>query len=107
MKYLLLLLLATPAEAQIASVYSSKEGSGSRVACPGHRLVDSQMVAAHKTLPCGSRVTVTNKSNGRSVMVTIIDRGPYVKGRVIDLSPGAARSLGFSGLAHVNVSQRH
>jgi rare lipoprotein A len=63
------------------------------------------MTAAHRTLPFGTRVRVTNHPNGRSVMVTINDRGPFVRGRVIDLSPGAARALGFSGLTQVSVGR--
>jgi rare lipoprotein A len=63
------------------------------------------LTAAHKTLPCGTKVKVHNKSNGRSVTVTINDRGPFVKGRVIDVSPAAARALGFSGVAKVSVSR--
>ena len=47
---------------------------------------------------------VTNKSNGRSVIVTINDRGPFVRGRVIDVTPAAARLLGFSGLAQVAIN---
>ncbi len=62
-----------------------------------------QAGAAHRTLPFGSKVRVTNKSNGRSVIVTINDRGPFVRRRIIDLSPAAARSLGFSGLAQVGI----
>ncbi|HEX5507143.1 MAG TPA: septal ring lytic transglycosylase RlpA family protein, partial [Pseudolabrys sp.] len=52
-------------------------------------------------------VRVTNKRNGRSVVVRINDRGPYVKGRIIDVTPAAARALGFSGLAAVTVSVDH
>ena len=62
-----------------------------------------KLTAAHRTLPFGSKVRVTNKSNGRSVIVTINDRGPFVRRRIIDLSPAAARSLGFSGLAQVGI----
>jgi rare lipoprotein A len=61
------------------------------------------LTAAHRTLPFGTKVKVTNKSNGRSVVVTINDRGPFVRGRIIDLSPAAARVLGFSGLTQVTV----
>jgi rare lipoprotein A len=61
------------------------------------------MTAAHKSLPMGSRVRVTNRRNGRSATVRINDRGPYVTGRVIDLSPGAARVLGVDGLAPVSL----
>jgi len=51
--------------------------------------------AAHKTLPLGTRVRVTNRNNGRTVTVRINDRGPYVRGRIIDLSYGAAKALGM------------
>jgi len=59
------------------------------------------LTAAHRTLPFGTKVKVTNKSNGRSVIVTINDRGPFVRGRVIDVTPAAARVLAFSGLTQV------
>lgn len=63
------------------------------------------LTAAHRTLPFGTKVKVTNNSNGRSVVVTINDRGPFVRGRIIDLSPAAARVLGFSGLTQVRVTR--
>lgn len=61
------------------------------------------LTAAHKTLPFGTRVRVTNPKTGRSVVVTINDRGPFNRGRVLDLCTGAARSLGFidQGIAYV------
>jgi rare lipoprotein A len=59
------------------------------------------MTAARRTLPFGTRVTVVNTHTGRSVVVRINDRGPFVGGRVIDLSPAAARAIGVSGLASV------
>jgi rare lipoprotein A len=62
------------------------------------------MTAAHRTLPFGTKVRVTHRRNGRSVVVRINDRGPFVRGRVIDVTPAAARALGFSGLAPVNVA---
>jgi rare lipoprotein A (peptidoglycan hydrolase) len=67
------------------------------------------MTAAHKTLPLGSRARVTNLKNGNSVEVTINDRGPFVPGRVIDLSRAAADELGIleSGLAQVRVELLH
>lgn len=63
------------------------------------------MTAAHKTLPFGTKVRVTNQRNGRSVVVTINDRGPYIAGRVIDLSKAAAAQVGMidSGIAPVKV----
>jgi rare lipoprotein A len=64
------------------------------------------MTAAHKTLPFGTKVRVTNRNNGRSVVVTINDRGPYIKGRIIDLSKAAAKQVGMtaSGIAPVSVT---
>ncbi|MGQ9630665.1 MAG: septal ring lytic transglycosylase RlpA family protein [bacterium] len=63
------------------------------------------MTAAHKTLPLGSEVRVTNLENGRSVVVRINDRGPYAAGRIIDLSRAAAQALGFvdEGTARVRI----
>jgi peptidoglycan lytic transglycosylase len=87
-------------QAGIASVYSYE--SGSRTAS-GQKLNHEALTAAHRTLPFGSKVKVTNKRNGRTVIVTINDRGPFVRGRVIDVSPAAAQVLGFSGLTQVAV----
>ena len=84
----------------IASVY----WEGTRTAS-GARLCTACLTAAHRTLPFGTRVRVTNARNGRSVVVTINDRGPFVRGRIIDLTPAGARALGFSGLARVSVEE--
>jgi rare lipoprotein A len=62
------------------------------------------MTAAHKTLPFGAAVRVTNQRNGRSAVVRINDRGPFVRGRIIDLSSAAARAIGISGVARVSLS---
>jgi rare lipoprotein A len=62
------------------------------------------LTAAHRTLPFGTRVTVVNKHNGKRVVVRISDRGPFVRGRIIDLSPAAAKAIGFSGLAPVKLT---
>ena len=70
----------------------------------GEHMNPSALTAAHRTLPFGTHVTVTNHHNGRSVVVRINDRGPFVKGRVIDLSPAAARAIGLNGLAPVSLS---
>ncbi|WP_417668300.1 septal ring lytic transglycosylase RlpA family protein [Roseibium sp.] len=61
----------------------------------GQRADPSKMTAAHRTLPFGSRVHVTNLRNGKTVSVTINDRGPFVTGRVIDVTKAAAIELGF------------
>jgi len=74
-----------------ASYYDSRF-DGSRTAS-GERYDEKALTAAHRTLPFGTRVQVTNLENGRSVVVTITDRGPFARGRVIDLSRRAARKL--------------
>ena len=93
------ILAPTIASAQsgIASVYS--EGP----TATGERVVASAMTAAHRTLPFGTMVRVTNTGNGKTVVVRINDRGPFVKGRIIDLTPGAAHAIGCSGLASLTV----
>jgi len=103
---LVLCLLHVPVRAEdcVASVYSVGDSSqrGTKTAS-GTPLIDNAMTAAHKSLPFGSKVKVTNKKNGNAVTVTITDRGPYVKGRCIDLSQAGARALGFAGLTPVNI----
>ncbi len=61
------------------------------------------LTAAHRTLPFGTKVKVTNRKNGLTVIVTINDRGPFTRGRVIDVTPAAARVLGFTSLAQVTL----
>ena len=90
---------AAAAESGIASVYAY---SGSKTAS-GERASPGALTAAHRTLSFGTNVRVTNKRNGHSVVVRINDRGPFLRGRVIDVTPAAARALGFSGLAPVTL----
>jgi rare lipoprotein A len=91
--------LVASAQSGIASVYAY---AGGRTAS-GERASPGGLTAAHRTLPFGTMVRVTNQSSGRSVVVRINDRGPFVRGRVIDVTPAGARALGFSGLANVSV----
>jgi rare lipoprotein A (peptidoglycan hydrolase) len=70
----------------------------------GGRFNPNAMTAAHKTLPFGTRVRVKHLSNGRSVDVVINDRGPYVAGRIIDLSKAAAGQIGMTGQGVARVS---
>jgi rare lipoprotein A len=84
------------AECGIASTYSS----GSQTA-NGERYNHMGVSAAHKTLPFGTRVVVRNQRSGRSITVRINDRGPFIAGRIIDLSTGAKNALGMGGLAPV------
>ena len=87
------------AESGIASVYAY---SGAKTAS-GERANPGGFTAAHRTLAFGTHVRVTNRRNGRSITVRINDRGPFVRGRVIDITPAAASALGFSGLAPVKL----
>jgi len=90
--------MTASAQSGVASVYS-----GGRTA-NGEHAVASGLTAAHRTLPFGTLVRVTNERSGRSVVVRINDRGPFVRGRVIDVTPAAAHALGFSGLAPVTLA---
>jgi rare lipoprotein A len=85
--------------------YYGDELAGNRTAS-GERFNPSQLTAAHRTLPFGSMVRVTNISNGDSVIVRINDRGPFSHGRVIDVSHAAAREIGMhrSGTARVKLA---
>ena len=69
----------------------------------GERMNPNAMTAAHRNLRFGTKVRVTNRKNGRSVIVRINDRGPFIKGRVIDLSKAAARKLGYLNRGHTPV----
>jgi rare lipoprotein A len=80
-------------------------GFHGRTTANGERYNQHGLTAAHKSLPFGTRIKVTNKNNGRTVVVRVNDRGPYAGGRVIDLSAGAASVLGMmsSGVAPVQL----
>jgi len=69
----------------------------------GERMNPAKLTAAHRSLPFGTKVKVTNKRNGKSVVVRINDRGPFIRGRVIDVSKAAAQNIGMvrSGTAQV------
>ncbi|AHJ29486.1 septal ring lytic transglycosylase RlpA family protein [Nodularia spumigena CS-584] len=87
----------------IASFYG--RGFAGKPTATGERFNPEAMTAAHRTLPFGTRVRVTNTRNGRSVVVRINDRGPFIRGRIIDVSTGAARAIGMinSGIAPVKI----
>ena len=91
---------ASPALAQCgrASWYALNSRTAS-----GERMNPSAMTAAHRSLPFGTKVKVTNRNNGKSVVVRINDRGPFIRGRVIDVSKGAARELGFVKSGHTSI----
>jgi rare lipoprotein A len=97
--------LSAQAESGIASVYRpSDPDGGGPLAANGEQINTGALTAAHKSLPFGTLVRVTNKSNGRSAVVRINDRGPYAQGRIIDLTPAGARAIGMDGLAQVDVT---
>ena len=91
-------------EARTLTGYASYYKSGKRTA-NGERFNPMALTAAHRSLPFGTRVEVTNVKSGKSVVVRINDRGPFIKGRVIDLSLGAAKVVGLnrSGVAKVRI----
>lgn len=84
---------ASASELGIASFYQNPHFGG--------------LIAAHKTLPFGTRVRVFNLANGRSAILKIVDRGPFIRGRIIDVSPAAASVLGFrqAGVARVRIDR--
>src|SRR5215468_6831822 len=84
----------TPFAADQIGVASVSSHEGGSATASGENLDCEALTAAHRTLPLGTKVKVTNKSNGRSVIVTVNDRGPFVRGRIIDMSPAAATVLG-------------
>jgi len=88
------------AKPQLAAIYSQ---SGHKTAS-GEAFSPAELTAAHRTLPFGTLVRVTNLRNGRSVVLRINDRGPFTAGRIIDVTPAAARELQFSGLTPVTLA---
>jgi rare lipoprotein A len=90
--------ISAKAQSGIASVYSNEKTAN------GEYAHADRLTAAHRTLPFGTRVLVTNVTTGRSVVVRINDRGPYIAGRIIDLTPAGAKAIGSSGLARVTLT---
>jgi rare lipoprotein A len=86
------------AESGIASIYSGEKTAN------GEYAHATALTAAHRTLPFGTFVEVTNSQNRRSVIVRINDRGPFVAGRIIDLTPAGAKAIGSNGLARVQLT---
>ncbi|HYA73504.1 MAG TPA: septal ring lytic transglycosylase RlpA family protein [Roseiarcus sp.] len=96
------LLAASGLALAFSSARADERGQATYYVNPHH----SGMIAAHRTLPFGTHVRVTNLDNGRSAVVTIVDRGPFIRGRIIDVSTSAADVLGFrrAGVAHVAIA---
>jgi peptidoglycan lytic transglycosylase len=90
-------------ESGVASYYGSEFAF--RRTSSGEMFDPHEMTAAHRTLPFGTKIRVTNLANGRRVVLRVNDRGPYRKGRVVDVSYAAARKLGFAnrGIARVRI----
>lgn len=88
----------------MASYYGGSDGLCGHKTANGERLNCNAMTAAHRTLPFGTMVRVTHDHTGRSVVVRISDRGPFIHGRIIDLSPAAAHALGCGGVCPVSLS---
>ena len=99
-----LFLFVSPAHSAIASWYDCKkagECSRHKITASGEKFNPNALTAAHKTLPFGTKVRVTYK--GKSVIVRINDRGPFIRGRTIDLSRAAARKIGCAGVCKVKI----
>ena len=98
-----LILAALAALTMTASASADEYGLATYYRNPYH----GGLIAAHRTLPFGSQVRVENLDNGRSTVVTIVDRGPWVRGRIIDVSTVAADVLGMrrAGVAHVRLER--
>lgn len=88
-------------ESGVASYYGREFAW--RKTANGERFDPREMTAAHRTLPFGTKIRVTNLANGRRVVLRVNDRGPYRKGRVLDVSHAAARKLGFAKLGTARV----
>jgi rare lipoprotein A len=94
---------ASGQQAGVASWYGP--GFHGRKTANGERFDMNALTAAHRTLPLGTQVRVTNTHTGQSVVVRINDRGPYVGRRLIDLSKASAQAIGVSGLAKVSIAR--
>jgi rare lipoprotein A len=97
------ILVAEPLRG-VASVYGNSDGHAWSKTANGERVNPNALTAAHRTLPFGTWVIVSNQRNGKTVVVRISDRGPFVRGRIIDLTPAGARAIGLSGLAPVTLT---
>jgi len=95
-----------PREAQVGVASYYADGHDGRRTASGERFDMSEMTAAHRTLPFGTRVRVTNLANGRTAVVRINDRGPFKGRRIIDVSYAAARELGMIGTGTARVRLR-
>jgi len=97
-----------PVVEQTGEASSYGQGFHGKTTANGEKFDKNELTAAHPTLPLGTKATVTNLDNGKSVDVTINDRGPYVKGRDIDVSEGAAKELDMtkSGIAPVKIEAK-
>ena len=93
-----------PASGQIGKASWYGPGFHGRRTANGEVFNKNALTAAHRTLPFGTRVRVTHRSTGRSVIVRINDRGPFIHGRVIDLSKASAQAIGMAGVADVTLS---
>jgi rare lipoprotein A len=96
-------LANVPHQTGFASWYGP--GFHGRRTASGERFNQHALTAAHKTLPLGSKVKVTNLKTKKTVIVTINDRGPYARGRIIDLSKGSAQALGIKGTERVSIAR--
>lgn len=99
--YKTILIVAVAVALAISPVYAKSCGGASWYSLPGRTTASGQimnpksMTVAHKTLPFGTKIRVTSQTSGESVTLTVVDRGPFIKGRIIDVTKAAAEKLGF------------
>ena len=104
--FFMLIAITAHAQQKGKATFYSKRATGARTAS-GERLHHDSLTCAHRTYPFGTLVKVTNLNNGKTVLVRVTDRGPFAKGRIIDLSYAAAKQLDmlFAGVATVTVER--
>lgn len=100
---LVAVLGSAPMTAQAAECGGASWYAIHNITANGEMMNPNAMTAAHRTLPFGTRLKVKNQKNGREITVRINDRGPFIKGRIIDLSRAAATKLGFKNAGHTKV----
>jgi rare lipoprotein A len=100
---MVIVLFSSSAIAQCGTASWYGPGFHGNKTASGQVFNQNAMTAAHRNIKFGTKVRVTNSNTGKSIIVTINDRGPFIKGRILDLSKGAAQKLGFGKRGHIKV----
>jgi rare lipoprotein A len=107
MRLVLLLIISVVNSFASETGYASWYGKENSISCTGKRLRPGQPALAHRTLPIGTKVKITSLKTQKSIVAVVEDRGPYIKGRIVDLNITAAKYLNIieSGICKVKVEQ--